>query len=78
MKKITTVKTRSVMDLINEKKNPNYRGRSNKLPETGPLRVNKPLVYNTKNVPNPVIDKVEADKIKGIQSANQWVPEYKK
>jgi hypothetical protein len=64
------------MDLINERKNPNYKGKNNKPVETGPLRVNKPLVYNTKKVPNPVIDKTEADKIKGTEVPEKWIPKY--
>jgi hypothetical protein len=76
MKKSLLPKTLTVQDLINKQRNPNYKGNKNKVPETGPLRPNKPAIYNTKNVSNPVIDKTVADKINGVEKTQPWVPEY--
>lgn len=70
---------RTVQDLINESKNPRYKGRNaNKPPETGPLRQHKPAVYNAKTVPNPVISKETAQKLLGDEASKPWVPQYGK
>lgn len=77
MIKKSPVKTRTVMSLIEERRNPNYKGRNNKIPETGPLRLHKPAIYNTKSVSNPVISESEANELKGIEVTKPWVPQYK-
>lgn len=76
MKKSPLPKTLTVIDLINNQRNPNYKGKKNKPLETGPLRLHKPAIYNAKSVENPVLDKSIAEKIKGIEQEKPWTPEY--
>lgn len=76
MKKSLLPKTRTIQDLLNESKSPNYKGRNSKSPETGPLRLHKPAIYNVKRVENPVLSNSDVEKLKGTQTSETWTPEY--